>query len=105
LDVDDADSFFHGLSQKILDLGEMHRPDARSTQLSIASAKRFLAKPEYRIQFDELVGDELKRLLALTANIEPTSASAEEFQRIALYYEVASEPLARILGILRSLGF
>jgi hypothetical protein len=97
--IADADSFLESLELKISTLGEIQRPDPRSIELLTASAKRYLAKPEYRIQLDELIGAELKILVSLASKIENKSATREEFAGVVLEYETISEPLARIAGI------
>jgi hypothetical protein len=100
IDITSADSFFDSLGQKILTLGEIHRPDPRSLQLLTASTKRFLAKPEYRIQLSELIGTEARRLAEFAANCgDPAGFVVEEFFRLVSHYESISEALARILGI------
>jgi hypothetical protein len=97
--ISDADSFLETLEQKISTLSEIHRPDPRSLELLTASAKRYLAKPEYRIQLDELIGAEIKTLVSLASKIENVGATQGEFVRVVEQYEIISEPLARVLGI------
>jgi hypothetical protein len=73
----------------------------------VSSAKRFLAKPEYRIQLDELLAEETSRLLerldapefAAQGNFGPA-----EFQARVQRYEAATEALARVAGVLGRWG-
>ncbi len=61
--ITDADSFFSGINRRIETLEQVQRQNPLSLELLVSSAKRFLAKPEYRIQLDELVTEETQRVL------------------------------------------
>lgn len=45
----DADGFFSGLQQRIETLEQTRQQNPESVELLVNSAKRYLAKPEYRI--------------------------------------------------------
>ncbi len=62
--IANADDLFATLKQRIDTLEKTHRQNPLSTELLVSSAKRYLAKPEYRIQLDELFSLETERLLA-----------------------------------------
>jgi len=65
--------------------------------MMVTSTKRFLATPEFRIQLDELIGEEARKLdrTLQTADFALTGVFSKELitQRIARF-ESATEPLA-----------
>jgi hypothetical protein len=65
IEITDADTFFSALSQRVQTLKETHRQNPESVELLVSSTKRYLARPEYRIQLDELFAGEAERLIAL----------------------------------------
>ena len=60
--IKDADSFFATLHQHVQSLEEFSRPHPLSTEAAIASLKRYISEPRYRIQLADLVGDEVMRV-------------------------------------------
>ena len=56
--ITDADSFLSRVRDRVQTLKRTHRQDPRSIELLVASAKRYLARPEYRIQLDDLFSSE-----------------------------------------------
>src|SRR5207253_5899411 len=59
----DADSFFSALRQRVEVLQASHRRNPAGVELVVASAKRFLSKPEYRIELDDFVNQETEDLI------------------------------------------
>lgn len=107
LPITGADEFFQSLQQRIETLEQSQRQNPLSIELLVNSAKRYLAKPEYRIQLDELFAQETERLLAqIDSDQFPTHGqwSQEEFRSRVGRYEALSEPLARMAGILGRWG-
>lgn len=105
--IDDADSFFIGLQQRVDTLARTHRQNPVSVDLLVNAAKRYLAKPEHRIQLDELLTTETYALfekVEAAALTSKGSFSDEEFQRRIALYESFSEPLARMAGVLGRWG-
>jgi hypothetical protein len=105
--IDDADSFFTGLEQRVETLARTHRQNPVSVDLLVNAAKRYLAKPEHRIQLDELFTTETQNLLNKieAAGLAPQGQfSADEFQRRIALYESFTEPLARMAGVLGRWG-
>lgn len=105
--IDDADSFFTGLEQRVETLARTHRQNPVSVDLLVNTAKRYLAKPEHRIQLDELVTTETQNLIEKieAADLTPQGRfSAEEFERRVALYESFTEPLARMAGVLGRWG-
>lgn len=105
--IGDADAFFGALQQRVAAQVEAQRPDPRSTGLLVAAAKRYLGRPEHRIRLGDLVGEEHRRLVEVLA-AEPLDVnapvSAEGFNRRIGRIEAASEPLARLFGLLGRWG-
>ena len=60
--IDNADDFFEGLERKVSAQTDLQRQNPLSVELMVASTKKFLGRPEYRIQLDELIGNEASRI-------------------------------------------
>ena len=105
--ITDADSFFIKVRDHIATLAQTHSQNPQSVELLVNSTKRYLAKPEYRIQLDELLTSEAHSLLDKLVSADLTTQgnwSAEEFQRRVAIYEATAEPLARMVGVLGRWG-
>lgn len=105
--INGADEFFQLLQQRVETLEQSQRQNPLSVDLLVSSAKRYLAKPEYRIQLDELFAQETDRLL-VQLDSETFSAqgqwSQENFRARVQQYESVTEPLARMAGVLGRWG-
>lgn len=102
----DADSFFGALDTKLETISQSRQLNPSSIEITISMAKRFLAKPEHRIQLDELVASQTRRVIT---DIVPyfANAGAErggEFRDWVSTYEAAAEPLARLATVLGRWG-
>ena len=53
--ISGADEFFQTLQQRVDTLEQSQRQNPLSVELLVNSTKRYLAKPEHRIQLDELL--------------------------------------------------
>lgn len=105
--IADADSFFSSLRQRVEPLEQTHRQNPLSIELLINSAKRFLAKSEYRIQLDELFAQETERVLVQLDNPDFAAQAPWDqavFRARVLKYEAATEPLASMAGVLGRWG-
>jgi SIR2-like domain len=103
----DADSFFTSLLRGVEALEHTQRQNPLSIELLVNSTKRYLAKPEYRIQLDELFTQEVDRLLNEldAADFDPGQAwSQENFGARVRKYESLAEPLGRMVGALGRWG-
>ncbi|UGY12303.1 hypothetical protein HAP48_0026790 [Bradyrhizobium septentrionale] len=86
---------------------DIKRQNPQSVELMVASDKRFLARPEFRIQLGDLIGEEARKL-ERTLN-GPDFALIGAFsndlimQRVARA-ESATESVARIVGVLGRWG-
>jgi hypothetical protein len=107
IEIADADGFFVGLEQRVATLARTHRQNPLSVDLLVSTTKRYLAKPEYRIQLDELVTAETHALVE-KLDAEGLTAQAHwdpnEFRRRAALYESLTEPLARMAGVVGRWG-
>lgn len=105
--ISGADEFFHSLQQRVETLEQSQRQNPTSVDLLVNSVKRYLAKPEHRIQLDELLLQETERLMAHLNGEQFTPHSQwnqEEFRSRVQRYEAVAEPLTRIAGVLGRWG-
>jgi hypothetical protein len=105
--IEGADVFFERLEALVSAQAEAQRPNPRSVELLVASAKKFLARPEFRIQLDELIGGELRRIdqEIVAGATQPVGAwSNNLFISAVARYEAQTEILARIFGVLGRYG-
>jgi phosphoserine phosphatase len=107
LPIADADSFFDGLRRRVEALAETQRPNVQSTELLVATAKQYLARPEYRIRLNDLLAKEHGRLVDRLS--DPSFSvqaqwSAEEFRRRVSSFEVSTEALGRAFGAMGRWG-
>lgn len=102
-----ADEFFQSLQQRVETLEQSQRQNPLSLELLVNSAKRYLAKPEHRIQLDELFSQEAERLLTQLddSQFSPHGQwDQDEFRSRVQRYEALTEPLARMAGVLGRWG-
>jgi hypothetical protein len=100
--IETADAFFSNLERMVSVQVEMQRPNPRSTELLVSSTKKYLSKPEFRIQLNEIIGQEAQQLFVIVNNYKfPLGhLSKETFVPTITHYEAVVEPLARIFGVL-----
>ena len=107
LSIADADVFFSSLRDRMETLVACQFQNPRSVELMVNSTKRFLSKPEYRIQLDDLIASEVRSLRDKLeeAGLEPhAEVTGGAFQQRIGIYEAASESLARMFGALGRWG-
>lgn len=105
--ISGADDFFQTLQQRVETLEQSQRQNPLSVELLVNSAKRYLAKPEHRIQLDELLSQEAERLMTQldASQYAPHGQwSQEEFRSRVRRYEALAEPLTRMAGALGRWG-
>jgi SIR2-like domain len=103
----DADSFFTSVLRRVEALEESQRQNPLSIELLVRSAKRYLSKPEFRIQLDELFTEEVERALReLDApEFDPGKPwNQNNFDARIRKYEAVTESLARMVGVLGRWG-
>ncbi|WP_430471484.1 SIR2 family protein [Thalassospira lucentensis] len=107
ISISDADEFFLSFQQRVETLEQSQRHNPLSIELLVSSAKRYLAKPEHRIQLDELFAQEFERLLTQFDDDQFSPQGPwgqDEFRARVQRYEVFTEPLARMAGVLGRWG-
>ena len=107
ISITDADAFFGRLRDYVQTLERTHRPSPQSIELLVNTTKRYLAKPESRIRLDELVSSEAESLVEKLDSPDFSAEnpfSADEFRGRVGMYEAATEPLARVFGVLGRWG-
>lgn len=107
ISIASADEFFGTLQQRIVTLEQSRRQNPLSIELLVSSAKRYLARPEFRIQLDELLAQETERLIAQLDGADFSPAAPIDTDTIRLKvrrYESLTEPLARMAGVLGRWG-
>ncbi|MFG0678590.1 SIR2 family protein [Delftia sp. WSY_7] len=100
VNIADADTFFGTLSEQVQALEEFSRPHPLSTGMAVATLKKYLSEPKYRIALDDLVKrevDSVSQVLqgeAFDVNSRDTSGAAvlAHLQR----YEAASTTLIHL---------
>ncbi|QBM29321.1 SIR2 family protein [Hydrogenophaga pseudoflava] len=107
IQITGADEFFQTLQQRVETLEQSQRQNPASVELLVNSAKRYLSKPEHRIQLDELLSQATEWLM-VELDDQRFSAqgqwSQEEFRHRVQQYKAAAEPLTRIAGVLGRWG-
>jgi hypothetical protein len=96
--IDDADSFFVRLQEQVQAIGEFSRSHPLSTLTAVATLKKYLSEPKYRIQMSDLVNNEIERALEVITGPKFSTAmtSAPEtssFTNSIKNYESACETL------------
>ncbi|MDZ3837409.1 MAG: SIR2 family protein [Rhodospirillales bacterium] len=105
--IESADAFFKSLQQRVETLEQTRRQNPLSVELLVATTKRFLAKPEYRIQLEDLFAEETSRLINHLKGAElgrPQKRDGPEFKTDVERYEAAAEALACMCGALGRWG-
>ncbi len=102
--IRDADNFFSTLQEQVHSLEEFSRPHPLSTEAAVASLKRYLSEPKYRIQLADLVDGEVRRIVevisgprfAVEGGKQP---DGETFTARVRAFEAASGTLLAMAGV------
>ncbi|WP_447759592.1 SIR2 family protein [Pseudomonas moraviensis] len=102
----DADSLFEALNLKLETIQLSRQPNPSSMELTIAMAKRFMARPEHRIQLDDLVTSQARQTIT---DFAPLFAGGPQvrnqgFNDWVQEYEAIVEPLAHLATTLGRWG-
>ena len=68
--INDADTFFQKVQYKVEAMEEFSKPHPLSTEAAVASLKRFLAEPRYRIQLADLIDETVERVIERTSSTD-----------------------------------
>lgn len=63
IDIESADKFFGTIEEKVASIEQFSQPHPLSTQAAVASLKRYLPEPRYRIQLSDLIDDSVERVV------------------------------------------
>lgn len=104
--ADGADGFFVQLAERVALQQDLAQPNPRSVALLVAAAKRYVARPDHRVQLHDLLAEEAKRLDAVLPDSQTVMNLSTEAQFVAWVrkVEAAAEPLARVLSVLGRWG-
>ena len=97
--IEDADTFFQTVQQHVESIDRYSQPHPLSTEAAVASLKRYLSEPRFRIQLSDLVDGTVGRIVEVTSgegfdmyNPEPTTESVTA--RVRAYEAACSTLLA-----------
>ena len=97
--VDDADSFFQKVQHNVESIEEFSKPHPLSTAAAVASLKRYLPEPRFKIQLADLIDETVGRVIEDTSgpdfdlkNPQPTTETVTA--RIRKYEAVCSTLIA-----------
>jgi hypothetical protein len=99
--IKDADTFFQSVQRHVESLEEFSRPHPLSIGAAIASLKRYLTEPRYRIQLADLVDETVDRVVETTSSQTfaaqggPSPNNALATTRVRGYEAACSTLLAR----------
>ena len=105
--ITDANTFFTGLQQRVQTLELTRQRNPLSVELLVNTAKRYLARPEHRIQLDELIAQERDSLRDATIDIPASEPNRIDHTTVLARihtYEGATEALARVAGVMGRWG-
>ena len=65
--IEDADAFFQTVQEHVESIETFSKPHPLSTEAAVASLKRYIAEPRYRIQFSDLIGEAVEQIVEVTS--------------------------------------
>ena len=96
--ITDADDFFRGLHERVESLHEFARPHPVSTEVAVASLRRYLSDSRYRIRLSELVEGVVEQVVDAVSGEafgdRPRPDSASVTARVRRYEAACSTLLA-----------
>ena len=98
--IENADSLFRTVQQHVESIEQFSRPHPLSTEAAVASLKRYLPEPRYRIQLSDLIDKTVERVAEVTSGEAfavqggPTPTSESVTARVRRYEAACSTLLA-----------
>ncbi len=97
--IEDADTFFTSIQQYVESIEEFSRPHPLSVEAAVASLKRYISEPRYRIQLSDLVDETVGRIIEATSGDDfsangPTLTTESVTARVRRYETACSILLA-----------
>ena len=105
--ISDADSFFGNLVEQVEALARSQRQNPIGVEMLVSRAKRYLSKPEHRIQLEDLVFEEVERVTSRLDQDDVALSSADDDKDILQRFiccEGISEGLAKVCGLIGRWG-
>lgn len=105
--IENANTFFTGLQEQVEALEETRRQNPLSIEMLLIRTKKYLAKPEHRIQLADLIENETQGVIESLEKLsqpKEDSSIAEEFPQYRAKCESASEGLAKLCGLVGRWG-
>lgn len=102
----DANTFFTGLNVKLETIQQSRQLNPVGADMSVAMAKRFLARPEQRIQLDDLFCNETRKVIGHFVSVFAGGQTRHQHQPVdwVLDYESVTEPLVRLGAVIGRWG-
>lgn len=104
VEIAGADGFFSEVAERVEALARSSQASPVTTDMLVARVKRYVARPEHRIELEDLIRSELE---TATAKIDAYEAvpkkdwtRPEAMRERALAFEAAMEPLVQMMGVL-----
>ena len=102
--IEDADTFFQDIQQHVESIEEFSRPHPLSTEAAVASLKRYIPEPRYRIQLSDLVDETVERVVEVTSSkdftrYESSSPTTESTTALVRRYEAVCSTLLAMAPI------
>lgn len=98
--IEDADTFFSSIAEKVKALDEFSRPHPISTQAAITSLKRYLSEPKYRISLDDLISQQASNvqtaILKAAPDLNLRDINGQTVEHRLKFYESAMETLLQM---------
>lgn len=101
--IADADKFFSGLADQVQTISETQRKNPAEIAFLISRAKRYLAKPEFRIQLSDLIDGEVQKIIDRLndKDMDPDgNVTPELFKKRVDVYESTGEGLVEVCGLI-----
>ena len=67
ISIEEANTFFQTVQRHVESIEEFSRPHPLSTEAAVASLKRYLSEPRYRIQLSDLIDETVDRIIKATS--------------------------------------
>ena len=101
--IKDADDFFQNVQQYVESIEEYSRPHPLSTEAAVASLKRYIPEPRYRIQLSDLVNDTVERVVEVLSgevfSVDGPMPTTESVTARVRHYEAACSTLLSMAAI------
>ena len=97
IDIEGADKFFGTVQEKVASIEQFSQPHPLSTESAVASLKRYLPEPRYRIQLSDLIAESVERVVEAVStslfDVDSPEPDTETVTARVRAYEAASSTL------------